>query len=129
MDAAERARFKALLLDLKRQLIAEGDVAIEPTQQDEVARPDADDDQPLSEMEQIIASRRNKVRTGDLKRIVAALQRLEDEPDDFGYCMECDDPIPTGRLEVMPYATLCVRCQSAHEAPRGGRRRHLRDIQ
>ena len=37
-----------------------------------------------------------------------ALQRLDD--DRFGLCTRCGEPIPTGRLSLMPGAVTCVRC-------------------
>ncbi|MDA9863845.1 TraR/DksA C4-type zinc finger protein [Flavobacteriales bacterium] len=37
-----------------------------------------------------------------------ALQRLDD--DRFGLCVRCGQPIPIGRLLLMPGATSCVRC-------------------
>lgn len=48
-----------------------------------------------------------------LQQIEAALQRIEDGV--YGKCTECGDPIPPERLEILPYATLCVRCQSKHD--------------
>ena len=32
-----------------------------------------------------------------------------DQPD-FGICMECDEPIPLGRIMIMPESRLCVNC-------------------
>ena len=37
-----------------------------------------------------------------------ALQRLDD--DRFRLCPRCGEPIPTGRLLLMPGAMTCVRC-------------------
>lgn len=43
------------------------------------------------------------------------LSRLEtahgkvDQPD-FGICVSCDNPIPPGRILLMPEATRCVLC-------------------
>ena len=48
-----------------------------------------------------------------LQQIEAALQRIEDGV--YGKCTECGDPIPPERLEILPYATLCVRCQSKQD--------------
>lgn len=38
----------------------------------------------------------------------SALRRLEDGT--YGLCVSCHDPIPYGRLLVMPEATHCVSC-------------------
>lgn len=32
-----------------------------------------------------------------------------DQPD-FGICMECGDPIPLGRIMIMPESRFCVDC-------------------
>jgi DnaK suppressor protein len=37
-----------------------------------------------------------------------ALQRMDD--DRFGLCTRCGEPIPMGRLMLMPGALTCVRC-------------------
>ncbi len=39
-----------------------------------------------------------------------AIERI-DEPD-FGICADCGEPIPIGRIMIMPEATFCVRCAS-----------------
>ena len=45
-------------------------------------------------------------------------------------CEECNEELPLGRLRAMPYAELCVPCQSKQDAPRGGHtRRKLTDYQ
>ncbi len=43
----------------------------------------------------------------------AALKRISDGT--YGRCTECSGWIPRGRLEVVPYAPLCVSCQEAAE--------------
>lgn len=37
-----------------------------------------------------------------------ALKRVKD--DDFGLCLRCKNPIPTGRLLLMPQSRYCVNC-------------------
>lgn len=34
--------------------------------------------------------------------------RIDDE--EFGICVECGEPIPVGRIMIMPQANLCVHC-------------------
>jgi DnaK suppressor protein len=43
-----------------------------------------------------------------LNKVEHALTRLE--AGKFGICEECGEAIPIARLEVLPYATLCVDC-------------------
>ena len=47
-------------------------------------------------------------RKFDLVRIEAALRRIRDE--EYGYCEECGEEIPDGRLAIDPMAELCVNC-------------------
>ena len=43
-----------------------------------------------------------------LKSIDEALRKIDDK--DFGHCRRCGQPIPMGRLVVMPESSLCIRC-------------------
>lgn len=49
---------------------------------------------------------KSKVR---LVRLKEALRRV-DEDEDFGLCVECEEPIPMARLKAMPETELCVDC-------------------
>jgi DnaK suppressor protein len=46
-----------------------------------------------------------------LELVDAALRRLDDGT--FGTCLRCGQPIPTERLEALPWAAHCIACQSA----------------
>ena len=129
MTPAARERHRKRLLEMKTEIIAAGDIDLEPGRQDETAVGRDEDAQPLTEMSQAIASSRNRNRSGVLARVVAALGRLESDPEMFGLCTECEEPIPDKRLDLMPYVELCVECQQASDGPRRpGGRRHLRDF-
>ncbi|WP_155371044.1 TraR/DksA family transcriptional regulator [Catellatospora vulcania] len=45
-----------------------------------------------------------------MTRLQAALKRLDDGT--LGVCQRCSTQIPVTRLQVMPWATHCVPCQS-----------------
>ena len=127
VTADELSHFRARLLALKAALDDEGPIKLDPNRTDDIGKRD-DDHQPLNEMLQSIASSRNRNRTDELRRIEAALQRIDRDPDDYGLCMECEEPIRRRRLELMPAVELCVKCQSAQESDRpAGRRNHLTD--
>ena len=129
MTPAARDRHRKRLLALKAEILAGGDVEIEPGRDDATVVGSDEDAQPLAEMSQAIASSRNRNRSGVLGRVVAALARLEAEPDAFGLCVECEEEIAAKRLDLMPYADLCVDCQQARDGQRAtGGRRHLRDF-
>jgi len=48
-----------------------------------------------------------------LNAIDDALERIRD--GSFGFCEDCGQKIPLGRLEVMPFATMCRDCKSLQE--------------
>ncbi|MGB9722845.1 MAG: TraR/DksA family transcriptional regulator [Chloroflexia bacterium] len=61
---------------------------------------------------------RNLALLGNLRRtlglVEAALKRLE--LGTYGFCEVCGEPIDRARLEALPYAAQCVRCQTRLEA-------------
>jgi DnaK suppressor protein len=127
VDEEARDQLRRKLLALKTEIVSEGDVELEPVRKDAAEVGGDEDEQPLAEMQQIIASKRNRARTEVLARVLAALERLEQNPEEFGLCGECGESIGR-RLEAMPYVELCVECQQERDgSPRPGRRRHLTD--
>jgi DnaK suppressor protein len=129
MNGSALQRHRQRLLALKAEILAAGDIEPESARQDATAVGSDEDAQPLAEMSQAIASSRNRNRAGTLARVVAALTRLEEDPEAFGLCSECEEPIAAKRLELMPHVELCVECQQAKDGPRKqGGRRHLRDF-
>ena len=43
-----------------------------------------------------------------LSKLESALNNMDDP--EFGICAGCDEPIPFGRLLVMPESRMCVKC-------------------
>lgn len=129
MTPKDVQRFKDLLLERQTELRAEGDVELVPENAgDDTARKVDEDAAPLAEMNQVIASKRNLERTRQLEAIQDALDLIAEDPEDYGSCEDCSEPIKRRRLELMPWVTLCIRCAEQHErADAPGRRRHLTD--
>ncbi len=50
----------------------------------------------------------NRRRGIELRRIDAALMRIEN--DEYGYCLNCGEPIATGRLHSDPATPVCIGC-------------------
>ena len=63
-----------------------------------------------SMQQQAMAEAQERQRQKDLLRIEMAERRIKD--GDYGYCLECDNEIPDGRLAIDPMAERCVHCAS-----------------
>lgn len=50
-----------------------------------------------------------------LDQVERALARMD--KGTYGVCERCGQPIGFARLEALPYATLCIRCQTHVETP------------
>ena len=111
-----------------RLAMRQGDAPMERTRKDELEVGGDEDEQPLSEMSQALASSRNRARTQELQLIEVAMRRLDADPEMFGLCAVCEEPIARKRLEAMPHASMCVACQSKVEDPvKRGPRKSLTD--
>ena len=58
--------------------------------------------------QQAMAEAQSRRRAGRLRAIEAALKRMA--TDDFGWCEDCGEEIPLGRLNLDPCAPRCVDC-------------------
>ena len=58
----------------------------------------------IKAMEEASARRRSEER----RRIYGALRRIEE--GDYGLCIDCEELIPLGRLEIDPSLPRCVLC-------------------
>jgi len=53
-----------------------------------------------------------------VRQIRAAISRIDRE--EYGVCLECEEPISPKRLAAVPWAALCIHCQQrADHANRG----------
>ena len=107
-------RMQDKLLDLKREILqhlaAEDSLAretlgdLDPKDMADVATEDMD----RKTLETLGAQ---EVRR--LNLIQSALARIQ--TGHYGACMKCGAKLPDERLEALPYALLCVPCQSTEE--------------
>ncbi len=111
---------------LRNELVAAGDHEVAAEWDDNVASNRDQDQSPLVEMGQTIASSRNRARAEQLIRIDGALRRLAEDSAEFGLCSSCSEPIPARRLALLPFATQCVPCQNGSEG--AGKSRHRRKV-
>jgi DnaK suppressor protein len=129
MTPRERLAHRKTLARLRAAIVDAGPAPIEPNRRDPATTGVADEDaQALSEMLQVLASKRNEGRTALLRQIDRALAKLADAPEDFGLCEACEEEIAPKRLALVPYATLCVACQAKRDPKLGGSRKKLTDF-
>ncbi len=107
MNKTDLEKYKAML-EAKRAELSAGlrnrdDIAIEKT-------PDALDEVQLAGERELAI--RNLDRESNLLRSVkGALARIAD--GSFGTCLHCEEEIKPKRLEAVPWAKYCIRCQEA----------------
>ena len=61
--------------------------------------------------ERELAIRNLDRESGLLRKVKAALARLDD--GSFGTCLHCEEEIGSKRLNAVPWAPFCIRCQEA----------------
>ena len=105
MNQTELNKYKAMLearmAELSAGLRNREDIAIEKT-------PDALDEVQLAG-ERELAIRNLDREASMLRNVRGALARLAD--GSYGVCMHCDEDIKTKRLDAVPWAKYCIRCQ------------------
>lgn len=86
----------------------------------EAARPVEADQQRVGRLSRIdalqsqaMAKETERRRSVELRRIAAALTRIEE--GEYGYCVACDEEIPLKRLEQDPATPVCVECAGRAE--------------
>lgn len=90
---AIRAALKGDLSALREISLATGDLA----------------DVALDYAHEEVTSHMAEVESKELLKIDDAIARFGQ--GNFGACEGCAKPIPLARLEALPYATLCIKCQ------------------
>ncbi len=128
MTHTELLAYRDSLIQMRAELIAAGDFEVRAELDTPVPSSRDQDEAPLVEMSQSIASARNRERADRLAKVDDVLARIGSDPDSVGLCAECGEPIPQRRLQLMPFATQCVPCQSSSEVnPHGPGRRKITD--
>lgn len=60
-----------------------------------------------------VADESERLDLAEAERVEAALRRLDQGT--YGDCADCGEPIGWQRLQVLPAAARCARCQAARE--------------
>ncbi len=107
MNKTDMEKYKAML-EAKRAELSAGlrnreDIAIEKT-------PDALDEVQLAG-ERELAIRNLDRESNLLRNVKGALARVAD--GSYGVCLHCEEEIKPKRLDAVPWAKYCIRCQEA----------------
>jgi DnaK suppressor protein len=107
MNKTDLEKYKAML-EAKRAELSAGlrnreDIAIEKT-------PDALDEVQLAG-ERELAIRNLDRESNLLRNVKSALARVAD--GSYGVCLHCDEEIKPKRMDAVPWAKYCIRCQEA----------------
>ncbi len=119
MSTLDTTRFRTLLVEERERLAhaAETLEAQEPKGDDleaaEVTTVDHIGDSASETLERQIDDALEENAYGIIAQIDDALERIE--AGTYGTCRVCGKPIPEERLEVKPYASLCIEHQRLEE--------------
>ncbi|MDG1483385.1 MAG: TraR/DksA C4-type zinc finger protein [Myxococcota bacterium] len=105
-----RADLDTLLDSLRRLLDDEAGLAetvdLDQSRMGRVSRIDAIQQQKMAQA----TLRRHQQR---LERVEAAIERYDEDPEEYGPCMRCGEPIGYRRLKAFPDVVVCVGCSRA----------------
>ena len=111
MTQVQTANFKRIIETKRRELVS----AIH-SQTAGLAVGESEHD-PIDQMQSMSLREAHATRLGQLSQTLAEVdQALHAVADgSYGLCMDCDEPISLRRLEIIPWASYCVRCQERLE--------------
>lgn len=70
----------------------------------------AEEDQAQVTHDEFVSLHLNSLDYAKLRDVEEALDRLK--TGDYGICLGCEEPIPTKRLDALPWAKYCLACQT-----------------
>ena len=114
LNQQQLGELKDLLLSRRAELevqLTSGDEATQPVTLDQqsvgrVSRIDA-----IQQQQMALANRQQATRL--MQRIELSLRRIAS--GEYGFCLQCAEPIGFARLQAQPFASLCLDCQSTSE--------------
>ena len=113
MEKDKLETYRQALLEYRKRLTGDYEKALDSANEEfGMEVPDINDEASRTMSRRLLMSIGDK-SLDTLRQIEEALERIED--GEYGVCAECEAPIPEGRLELVPYAIFCVRCQEKME--------------
>jgi DnaK suppressor protein len=113
MDKRKMRSFRDRLLDRREGLVGQVQAAeLYSRERDAEATQDPADMAANAYTKELLVSMSDNDRQL-LNSIDEALERIED--GDYGKCARCGEALPEKRLEAVPWARHCIRCQDLQE--------------
>jgi DnaK suppressor protein len=112
MNDAQKAHFRKLLMDWKKELMQEVDRTVSHMKDEAANFPDPADRATQEEEFSLELRARDRERKL-IKKIDSTLEMIEQ--DSYGYCEACGIEVGVRRLEARPTATLCIDCKTLAE--------------
>jgi DnaK suppressor protein len=112
MNDVQTAYFRAKLVQLKNDILANAGETTEHLREDTVVVPDPADRATIEEEHALELRTRDRERKL-LKKIEQSISRID--AGDYGYCDETGEPIGVGRLLARPTASLSLEAQQRRE--------------
>lgn len=106
MRTSELKKYKDVLEEKRRDLL---DLPTRSTAVDESMRTGDWVDHSSQENDLHVNLALNQTDTKLLRAIDEALHRVQNGT--FGICMDCEETIPSARLDAVPWTRLCVTCK------------------
>ena len=112
MTQTQKIHFKKAMESKRRELL--GDIHSQSSR----IKIDQSEHDPIDQVQSMHMREENATHLGRGSRILAEIELSLRAMSDgsYGLCIECDEPISLKRLEIIPWAQRCIRCQEAFEA-------------
>ncbi len=113
MDKKAEKHFKGLLTNMKQKLTEGVEKCLHDSKEEvKGGVPDINDDATRTYNRQVLLNLGEQERE-QLERVEEAFSKFKDGC--YGTCEECKEDIPSKRLEIIPYAKLCIACKNKLE--------------
>ena len=119
MTQAQTIRFKKAIENRRRELVSE---IHSQTRQIVIAESEHD---PIDQIQSMHMREESAIHLGRRSRILAEVDRSlrAISEGSYGICVDCEEPISLKRLETIPWAPRCLRCQELLEGQEAEERR------
>ncbi len=115
MKKKDLEKIKSILKEEKRRILRHLEEISENSTND-LETPSGDSvDIAALEINQNSMVKVGKRELNHLKKIEAALNKIEQDDESFGVCESCGEEISLARLMARPVAQLCIDCKTAQE--------------